>query len=117
MKITERIALLRAGYTKAEIEAMVKAENEDTTSETDEETKDEAAEADDSAQEGHEADSSADEAEADGDDHPNFEELYKKAKADLEKAQAENVRRSGEIERQKQTISEYLDKAFEEIFE
>ena len=99
-----------------EIEKMLIDEKE-TASDSDEETPGEDNEGEEDSQEVPEDDSSESEPESDGDESPNFEELYKKAMKDLAEAQKKNREVARQIEKQKETVSTRLDKAFEEIFE
>lgn len=82
MKLLERLALIKAGYTKKEIAAIEAAEIEDQAAEPDgeqgEEVKDEPA-----------GDPEAEEPEQ---DEPDYKTLYKQAKSQLEAAQKVNIR-------------------------
>lgn len=126
MKLSERIALARAGYSMKEIARLEAEEKEEEKKKSDEDAQDESPEEEDPEDSADSGDDSSDEDEASSQDESedkdegasNYKELYEKAIEQLKEAQKTNRSIAKTLEnKKKMSSSEYLDKAFEEIFD
>ncbi len=120
MKLSEKLQLVKAGASWKEIKELEAAEaGEEKKKDKDEDVDPEdAIEADESDEESKDTgDQEPDDSEDDAEDQTDYKTLFEKAQRELKEAQARNRSISKQIEKQKQTASEYLDKAFAEIFD
>lgn len=119
MKLSEKLQLVKAGASWKEIKELEAAEAGEEKKDKDEDVDPEdAIEADDSDDEPKDTgDQEPDDSEDDAEDPTDYKSLFEKAQRELKEAQARNRSIAKQIEKQKQSASEYLNKAFEEIFE
>lgn len=121
MKLSEKLQLVKAGASWKEIKELEAAEaeaGEDKKDKDEDVDPEDAIEADESEDESKDTgDREPDDSEDDAEDQTDYKSLFEKAQRELKEAQARNRSIAKQIEKQRVTASEYLDKAFEELFD
>ena len=119
MKLSEKLQLVKAGASWKEIKELEALEAGEEKKDKDEDVDPEdAIEADESVDESKDTgDQEPDDSEDDAEDPTDYKSLFEKAQRELKEAQARNRSIAKQIEKQRAAASEYLDKAFEEIFD